>query len=102
MRPAELRKWIKSRRSEQVQNYGCAASNLSTGKIARTIIGAVLIVAGIVVLWWGSKGFETTEKAINIGPLRAEKHSTHYVPNAPVAGVVIVASGLVMLAAGRT
>ncbi len=63
--------------------------------------GWILIVVGLVVLIWGSFGFKTREKVLDVGPIHATKETTHHVPYAPIAGVVIIIGGVVLLVSGR-
>ena len=67
----------------------------------KTARGWILIIIGVVVLIWGSFGFKTREKVIDVGPLHATKETTHYVPYAPIIGGVIVIGGIVLLVSSR-
>ncbi len=63
--------------------------------------GILLILIGAVVLIWGSFGFRTREKVVDIGPIEATREETHYTPYAPIAGGILVAGGVVLMIAGR-
>jgi uncharacterized membrane protein YidH (DUF202 family) len=65
--------------------------------VNKTASGWILIIIGVVVLIWGSFGFKTREKVIDVGPLHATKDTTHYVPYAPIIGGVIIIGGIVLL-----
>ena len=64
------------------------------------LIGALLIVFGIVALLVGGINYTKREKVLDIGPLEAstEKHKT--IPLPPVVGIVSVVAGVAVLAVG--
>ena len=66
------------------------------------LIGVILIVFGLVALLVGGISYTKREKVIDIGPLQAstEQHKTFPLP--PVAGIVAVAAGVVLLVVGGT
>jgi hypothetical protein len=63
----------------------------------RHVIGAALVVIGLVSLLWG--GFRWTQRktVVDIGPLKAttEEHKTLPIP--PVVGAVVLVGGIVVL-----
>ncbi len=61
------------------------------------IIAVVLIVLGVVVLAYSGISFKTRGEPIDIGPVHIETTRRHFVP--PVAGVVMLAGGVVLLLA---
>jgi len=64
-------------------------------------IGIALILVGLVIIVWGSIGFKTREKVIDVGPIHATKEETHHVPYAPIAGAIVAVGGVLLLVAGR-
>ena len=64
-------------------------------------LGAILIVVGLIVLIWGTYGFKTREKVLDIGPIEATKETTRHIPYAPVIGGLVVVAGVVLIATGR-
>ena len=67
----------------------------------KTTLGIILIVAGLVIIIWGSMGFKTREKVIDVGPIEATKEETHHVPYAPIAGAILAVGGAFLIVAGR-
>jgi hypothetical protein len=65
--------------------------------IGMKAIAAVLIVVGIGIVIWGSFGFTTREKVVDVGPLHATRDKEHNVPYGPVAGAVLALGGVVLL-----
>ena len=63
----------------------------------RHVIGAALVVIGLVSLLWG--GFRWTENktVVDIGPVKAtaEEHKTLPIP--PVVGALLLVGGIVVL-----
>jgi uncharacterized membrane protein YidH (DUF202 family) len=64
------------------------------------LIGVLLIVFGIVALLVGGIRYTRREKVLDIGPLQATRETHEMIPLSPIAGVVAVAGGIVLLVAG--
>jgi uncharacterized membrane protein YidH (DUF202 family) len=64
------------------------------------LIGALLIVLGVVALALGGIRYTKREKVLDIGPIQAttEKHET--IPLSPIAGIAAVAGGIALVVAG--
>lgn len=69
--------------------------------MSKAASGWILIIVGLVVLIWGSFGFKTREKVVDVGPVQASKTNTHHVPYAPIIGAIIIVGGIVLLVSGR-
>ena len=65
-----------------------------------TIIGIVLLVIGVVALAYQGISYTTTEKVVDLGPLKVEAKREKTIPLPPVLGGVAVAAGVVLLVAG--
>ena len=65
------------------------------------MLGAILIVLGVVGLAWGGFTYTTREKVVDIGPIHATRDRTHTLPLPPIAGAVALTGGIVLLVAGR-
>ena len=65
-----------------------------------TVVGIVLIVLGVIALAYQGISYTTTEKVIDIGPLKVEAKKEKTIPLPPVLGGVAVAAGVVLLIAG--
>ena len=61
----------------------------------KTIISAVLITFGIVVLAYSGITFTTPGETIQFLGLRIETRDTHFVP--PVVGALVLIGGIVLL-----
>jgi drug/metabolite transporter (DMT)-like permease len=65
------------------------------------VLGAILIVLGIVGIAWGGFTYTTQKKVIDLGPIQATREKTHEVPIPPIAGVVSLVAGIAVLATGK-
>jgi uncharacterized membrane protein len=68
---------------------------------AKTVIGIVLIILGIVSLAYQGITYTTRKKVVDIGPIEATKKENKTIPLPPILGVIALAGGVVVLAAGR-
>jgi len=60
-------------------------------------LGAILIVLGIVALVWGGISYTKREKVIDVGPIEASVDERKTIPLPPVAGVVAVIAGVILV-----
>jgi hypothetical protein len=65
-----------------------------------TVVGIALIVLGVIALAYQGISYTTTEKVIDIGPLKVEAKKEKTIPLPPILGGVAVAAGVVLLIAG--
>ena len=68
---------------------------------AKTVVGIVLIILGIISLGYQGFTYTTRKKVVDIGPIQATKKENHTVPLPPILGVIALAGGVAVLAAGR-
>ena len=68
---------------------------------AKTVVGIVLIILGIISLGYQGFTYTTRKKVVDIGPIQATKKENHTVPLPPILGVIALAGGVVVLVAGR-
>jgi hypothetical protein len=61
------------------------------------ILGAILIVLGLLGVVWGGVTYTTREKIIDIGPIHATRDKTHHVPVPPIAGAIALIGGVTIL-----
>jgi hypothetical protein len=66
-----------------------------------SIVGLILIIAGIAGLALGHFSFTTEKKIIDVGPITATTEEHHSIPIPDIAGVVAVAAGAVLLFLGQ-
>jgi uncharacterized membrane protein YidH (DUF202 family) len=67
----------------------------------KTVIGAVLIVIGLIGLIWGGISYTREEKVIDFGPIEATAERRETIPVTPVVGGIALVGGIVLLVAGR-
>ncbi|OLC41973.1 MAG: DUF3185 domain-containing protein [Acidobacteria bacterium 13_1_40CM_65_14] len=64
------------------------------------LIGALLIVFGVVALAAGGIRYTTREKVLDIGPIEATEEKHHSIPLSPIVGIAAVAGGIALVVAG--
>jgi uncharacterized membrane protein YidH (DUF202 family) len=62
-----------------------------------TVIGVILIVVGIVALAYQGISYTTSEKVVDLGPLKVEAKREKTIPLSPVAGVAALVVGVVLV-----
>ena len=67
----------------------------------KNIIGAILIVIGLIGLIWGGISYTREEKVIDLGPIEATAERRETIPVTPVVGGLALVGGIVLLVAGR-
>ena len=67
---------------------------------ALTIVGIILIALGVVALAYQGISYTTTEKVVDIGPLKVEAQKEKTIPLPPILGGVAIAAGVVLLIVG--
>jgi len=61
------------------------------------LLGAILIVLGIVGLLYGGFTYTKREKVVDFGPLQATVDQKKTVPIPPILGVVALSAGLILV-----
>ena len=61
----------------------------------------ILIALGIAGLAWGGLTYTTRETVVDLGPIQATRDKSHSIPLPPVAGAVLVVTGIALLVAGK-
>lgn len=64
-------------------------------------IGFVLIVVGLLGLAWGGFSYTRKEKVVDLGPVDISKEKKESVPIPPVAGLVAVVVGGILVVKDR-
>ncbi len=67
----------------------------------RTLIGAILIVIGLIGLVWGGISYTREETVFDAGPIEATAEKRETIPVGPVVGGIALVGGIVILATGR-
>lgn len=60
--------------------------------------GIALIIVGIMMLVYTGFNFVTTKRVVDIGAIKIDKEKTHHVQWPPIIGVVILISGVLVVA----
>jgi uncharacterized membrane protein YidH (DUF202 family) len=63
----------------------------------KTIVAVILIVLGILAFAYQGITYTTTEKAIDLGPLKVTAEKTHTLPLPPVLGGIAIVGGIFLL-----
>lgn len=64
------------------------------------LIGALLIIFGIVALVLGGITYTKREKVLDIGPIKATADHEKTIPLSPIVGIASLAGGIALLVAG--
>lgn len=64
-----------------------------------TVIGVLLIVAGVLALVYRGITYTTREEVLKLGPLEATTETEKTIPLPPVVGVAAIAGGVILLVA---
>jgi hypothetical protein len=65
-----------------------------------TLVGAALIALGVLALVYQGITYTTREKVIDVGPLKATVDKEKSIPLPPIAGVLAIAGGVVLVIVG--
>jgi hypothetical protein len=66
-----------------------------------SIVGVILIVLGVVALAYQGITYTTSEKVVDLGPLKVEAKRERTIPLPPLLGGLALAGGIILLIAGR-
>lgn len=64
---------------------------------ASMIFAILLIVLGIAAFTYEGITYKTREKAVDLGPLQVTTERTKHIPISPIAGVIALAGGIILL-----
>jgi hypothetical protein len=67
----------------------------------KQMLGAILILLGLIGIAYGGLTYTTKETVVDIGPIEATRDKKHTLPLPPIAGAVALVGGIVLVAAGR-
>lgn len=67
----------------------------------RRILGVLLIAFGLFALVVGGISYTKENKVLDVGPIHATARERHTIPLSPLAGIVAVGAGVVLLVIGR-
>ncbi len=60
-------------------------------------LGIVLIVIGIIMMAFTGFNYVTTEKVVDLGPIKIDKERNHPVQWSPIIGIVLFIGGIVVI-----
>lgn len=66
-----------------------------------TVVGVILIAAGILALVLGDISYTKDETVVKIGPIEAEAKERETIPLPPALGVLSIVAGSALLVVGR-
>jgi uncharacterized membrane protein YdcZ (DUF606 family) len=64
-------------------------------------LGIGLIVIGIVMMVYTGFNYVTTERVVDLGPIKINKEKDHPVQWSPIIGVILLAGGVIMIATDK-
>lgn len=64
------------------------------------VVGAFLVVVGIIALIYGGIEYTTKEEVLDIGPVEASVEKEHRMPLSPIVGLASLTIGGIMIFAG--
>ena len=66
-----------------------------------TLIGIILIALGVVALIYGGITYTHTKNVIDVGSMHLKVDDKETIPMSPIAGVVAVVAGVVLIVVGQ-
>jgi hypothetical protein len=60
-------------------------------------LGIVIVVIGIIMIIYTGFDFITTEKVVDIGPVKIDKEKNHFIQWPPIVGVVLLIGGILTI-----
>ena len=64
-------------------------------------IGIVLIIIGVIMIIYTGFNYVTTEKVVDLGPIKINAEKNHPVQWSPIVGVVLLVGGIVVMVTGK-
>jgi uncharacterized membrane protein YidH (DUF202 family) len=64
-------------------------------------LGIVLIVIGVIMIIYTGFNYVTTEKVVDLGPIKINAEKNHPVQWSPIIGVVLLVGGIVVMVTGK-
>ncbi|MBT8401104.1 MAG: DUF3185 domain-containing protein [Rhodothermia bacterium] len=68
---------------------------------AATIIGVILLVAGVIGFVAGGISYTTSEQVVDMGPIEVEAEETKSFPSTPLASGIALLSGAALVYVGQ-
>ena len=67
----------------------------------KSLLATIIIVIGMIMMVYAGFNYITTEKVVDLGPIKISAEKNHPVHWSPVVGVVLIIGGIVILAVDR-
>jgi uncharacterized membrane protein YidH (DUF202 family) len=64
-------------------------------------LGIILILLGVIMIIYTGFNYVTTEKVVDLGPLKISAEKNHPVQWSPVIGVILLVGGIVVIVTGK-
>ena len=64
-------------------------------------LGIVMCIAGILMITYSGFNYVTTEKVLDLGPIKINKEKNHFIGWPPLLGAVMIVSGIVIIAQNK-
>jgi uncharacterized membrane protein YidH (DUF202 family) len=64
-------------------------------------LGIVFIIIGIIMIIYTGFNYITTEKVVDLGPVKINAEKNHLVKWSPIVGVVLLVGGIVVMVSGK-
>ncbi len=64
-------------------------------------IGFIIIILGIVMMIYTGFNYVTTEKVVDIGPIKINKEQNHPVQWSPIVGGILLVGGIVIVMSAK-
>ena len=61
-------------------------------------LGITLIIIGIIMIAYTGFNYVTTERVVDLGPIKVNKEENHPVKWSPIVGVALLLGGIVVIA----
>jgi uncharacterized membrane protein YidH (DUF202 family) len=65
------------------------------------LFGFIIIIVGIIMMAYTGFNYVTTEKVVDLGAIQIDKKENHSVDWSPIAGIVLVFGGIVVIAMSK-
>jgi hypothetical protein len=69
--------------------------------MSKKIVGIALVVIGALMIIYTGFSYVTTEKVVDLGPIKINAEKNHPVQWSPIVGVVLLVGGIVVIVAGK-
>ena len=63
--------------------------------------GIILIIVGISMIIYTGFNYVTTEKVVDLGPIKINSEKNHPVQWSPIIGVVLLVGGILVMVTGK-